>query len=156
MAVAMLSPFQLPVALRGEVAPQRVRRAADGVSVKAKEVAKAGGVQMALRWSGVVVAGAAVVLGLHLLAVGAAQVLDGHAGGPMARAAPVVPVVPVVPGDGRRLHMVRPGETFWSLAVEMQPSGDPRPLVDRLVRLNGGAGLVAGATIVLPQYPHGR
>ena len=35
---------------------------------------------------------------------------------------------------GRRVWIVRPGDTLWSIAEAVDPSGDVRPLVDRLAR----------------------
>lgn len=34
-------------------------------------------------------------------------------------------------------HVVAPGDTLWSLAVAAAPEGDPREMVDRIMRLNG-------------------
>ena len=134
-------------AARGAIQPTAAR---SSVVAHASSVAKVTGVQLVLRWSIVVIAGATLVLGLNLATARAVQSLDGPVQSGMARAATATP------GEGLRLHTVRPGETFWSLAMELQPTGDPRPLVDRLVRLNGGAGLVAGASIVLPELPPER
>jgi len=46
---------------------------------------------------------------------------------------------------------VRPGDTYWTIASRLQPQGDPRPLVDRLVASHGGGGLQAGERLVVPQ-----
>ena len=48
-----------------------------------------------------------------------------------------------------RSYVVQPGDTLWSLARRMQPSGDIRPLVDRLATRHGGAALHPGDRIVL-------
>lgn len=45
---------------------------------------------------------------------------------------------------------VESGDTLWTIARRMQPSGDVRPLVDQLVQLNGTSPLVPGATVVVP------
>lgn len=45
---------------------------------------------------------------------------------------------------------VAPGDTFWSIARRLQPDGDVRPLVDRLVRDHGGAVLLVGERIAAP------
>ena len=45
---------------------------------------------------------------------------------------------------------VGPGDTVWSIARRLQPSGDVRPLVDRLVQAHGGTVLRVGERIVVP------
>lgn len=40
--------------------------------------------------------------------------------------------------------VVQPGDTLWSIARALKPSGDVRPLVDRLVERTGGVTVVAG------------
>ena len=163
MAAVMISPFAGPsgrpaqagrarfaepaVAARPAMRPTAVK---PSVVAHASNTVRVTGAQLVLRWSMVVAAGAILVLGLNLAMARVVQSLDGPVQSVTARAATANP------GEGLRLHTVRPGETFWSLAAELQPTGDPRPLVDRLVRLNGGAGLVAGASIVLPELPPAR
>ena len=46
--------------------------------------------------------------------------------------------------------IVKPGDTLWSIARKMQPTGDVRPLVDRIATLNNGYGLIAGQALLLP------
>ena len=46
--------------------------------------------------------------------------------------------------------IVKPGDTLWSIARKMQPTGDVRPLVDRIATLNNGYGLTAGQALLLP------
>jgi Tfp pilus assembly protein FimV len=53
------------------------------------------------------------------------------------------------PPAGRPVHVVQPGETLWSIARTLHPDGDIRPLVDRLVELNGGDHLEVGQVLVL-------
>ena len=45
---------------------------------------------------------------------------------------------------------MQPGETLWSIAGALRPSGDVRSLVRALARLNGGASLQVGQRLVLP------
>jgi hypothetical protein len=42
------------------------------------------------------------------------------------------------------------GETLRSIAEELRPGQDPRPLVDRLARLNGGSAITAGGSVLVP------
>ena len=46
--------------------------------------------------------------------------------------------------------IVKPGDTLWSIARKLQPTGDIRPLVDRIAKINNGHSLMAGQTLVLP------
>ncbi len=55
-----------------------------------------------------------------------------------------------LPADAGRTYVVQPGDTFWSIAREVEPEGDVRPVVDRLVAEHGGATLVVGEPIRLP------
>lgn len=52
------------------------------------------------------------------------------------------------PGD--QLRIAQPGDTFWALAVELAPDRDPRPVVDLLVSVNGGASIDAGQRLIIP------
>jgi LysM repeat protein len=52
-----------------------------------------------------------------------------------------------------RIYVVRPGDTLWGIARrESGPREDPRPLVDRLIRLNRirDALISPGQRLVLP------
>tara|TARA_B100001245_G_scaffold64586_1_gene44763 strand:+ start:3615 stop:3803 length:189 start_codon:yes stop_codon:yes gene_type:complete len=51
---------------------------------------------------------------------------------------------------GGRVVLVHPGDTLWSIARGLQPTGDVRPLIDRIAELNGGHSLTAGQTLMLP------
>jgi Tfp pilus assembly protein FimV len=51
---------------------------------------------------------------------------------------------------GGRVILVQPGDTLWSIARGLQPTGDVRPLIDRIAELNGGHSLIAGQTLMLP------
>ena len=46
--------------------------------------------------------------------------------------------------------VVQPGDTFWSIARSVQPSGDVRPLVAQLAREHGGSALQPGDRISVP------
>ena len=56
-----------------------------------------------------------------------------------------------VPAQGFSAYVVQPGDTFWSIARRLEPDGDPRPLVDRLVAEHGSAVLEVGERIALPE-----
>lgn len=45
---------------------------------------------------------------------------------------------------GRVSVTVSPGDTIWSIASDLAPGDDPRPVVDAIVEANGGATLVPG------------
>jgi hypothetical protein len=47
-------------------------------------------------------------------------------------------------------YVVRPGDTPWSIAQRLDPTGDPRPVADELVAQAGGDVLIAGERLVLP------
>jgi hypothetical protein len=74
----------------------------------------------------------------------ASIVLGALGGGSLT--APERPL-PVVAGQ---VYEVQPGDTFWAIARSLDPDGDPRILVDRLVADNGGPVLVVGEQIRLP------
>jgi hypothetical protein len=62
--------------------------------------------------------------------------------------APVVaPPALEVADDGT--YLVQPGDTLWSIAESLRPSGDVRPLVDELAERVGSGSLQAGARIDL-------
>jgi nucleoid-associated protein YgaU len=52
------------------------------------------------------------------------------------------------------LHVVvQSGDSIWSIARRVQPTGDVRPLVDNITRANGSAAITAGQTILVPLQP---
>lgn len=44
-----------------------------------------------------------------------------------------------------------PGDTMWSVARELAPESDPRPVVAALIDANGGESLQIGQQIVIPK-----
>ncbi len=91
-----------------------------------------------------IVVAAGLVLALVVLAPvlvsGASAVGRAYGLGP----APVVRVAP--PADGP-IVIAQPGDTLWSIARRLQPTGDIIPLVDRLAALHGPGVLLAGDRI---------
>lgn len=64
-------------------------------------------------------------------AAGLLGLLGGHA---LARPSTVGPGVRPA---ASRVYVVQPGDTVWSIAARIAgPAGDPRPLVDGLIRTN--------------------
>jgi hypothetical protein len=48
-----------------------------------------------------------------------------------------------------RQYVVRPGDTLWTIATELAPDADPRPVVDALREANGGPVLEVGARLTV-------
>jgi hypothetical protein len=59
-----------------------------------------------------------------------------------------------IPGSQRTangyVYTVQPGDSVWSIATELDPSGDPRPVVAKIDAELGGTSIVPGEHIVLP------
>lgn len=68
----------------------------------------------------------------------------------LARTTFAVMTAEPVPPAPAVVHLVQPGETYWSIAVGLEPEGDVRELVDRLVAGNDGRVLRAGDRLLLP------
>ena len=49
-----------------------------------------------------------------------------------------------------RVYVVQPGDTLWSIAHHLQPSGDERPTVAALASVVGGRALQPGQSLTLP------
>lgn len=66
-------------------------------------------------------------------------------------------VVPTASADGASAAgaslpdhvVVRPGDTLWSIAMDLRPEGDVRPLVDELAARAGGGSIQVGQRISL-------
>ncbi len=82
--------------------------------------------------------------GVAALSAVVSIVLGALGGGSLT--APERPL-PVVAGQ---VYEVQAGDTFWAIARSLDPDGDPRPIVDRLVAEHGGPVLVVGEQIRLP------
>jgi LysM repeat protein len=44
-------------------------------------------------------------------------------------------------------HVVQPGDSLWSIAEQLEPGRDPRPVVDALTAARGGKPLVPGEVV---------
>jgi hypothetical protein len=55
-------------------------------------------------------------------------------------------------GTATGVHVVRPGETLWSISHVVAPGSDPRETVSRIMDLNGmgSASVTAGRALVVP------
>jgi LysM repeat protein len=82
----------------------------------------------------------AVVVGY--LALTGLRVLTADA----APSAPATTAVAGAPAAGS-VYVVHPGDTLWSIARSLQPSGDVRSLVDRLADRAGPGPLQAGQSL---------
>lgn len=96
---------------------------------------------------------AAMVVAVLLAAVGAVALgrgsLAGLAPSPPAATSATTAVAPAGDATASTVVEVRAGDTLWSIARRLQPSGDVRPLVDRLIAAHGSTALAAGDRIVL-------
>jgi nucleoid-associated protein YgaU len=60
---------------------------------------------------------------------------------------------PALAGEAVAAHsayVVQPGDTLWSIAVRLDPTGDPRPVVAKLESELGSDNVVPGEQLVLP------
>jgi hypothetical protein len=57
------------------------------------------------------------------------------------------PSSPLAPGS---TYVVQPGDTLWSIATRLDPTGDPRSIVGRLAAETGSETVVVGEHIALP------
>ena len=87
--------------------------------------------------------GSAHALRELLLAAGVGLVLRA-AGGSITHEPPAAPANPIAATAD---YVVQPGDTLWSVARRLQPEGDVRPVVDRLVAERGSSGLAVGEVI---------
>ena len=65
-------------------------------------------------------------------------------------AAPVGVLPGTVRTTGGYLYTVRSGDTLWSIATRLDPSGDPRPLVAQIDSHLEGTGIYPGERILVP------
>lgn len=84
-----------------------------------------------------------------LAAVGARAVLAGGVAPAAATAEQPTASAGVAPVASGPVHVVQPGDTLWSIAEGLEPSGDVRALVDELADRAGPGPLQAGERIPL-------
>ena len=55
--------------------------------------------------------------------------------------------------EGMHQVVVQPGQTLWSIALQADPSADPRLIVQRIVAMNSlaGANITAGQHLLVPR-----
>src|SRR5206468_4110059 len=75
-----------------------------------------------------------VLVALVLLVLAARAALGVLGGGPLATSG-----APAAGGGSAATYVVQPGDTWWTIARHLQPTGDVRGLVDRLSAEHGGA-----------------
>ena len=92
---------------------------------------------------GLVVAAVLVFGGLFLIRAGQGAPVEGSAVG--------TDLPDVAAGPGDVVMVAKPGDTLWSMARQIAPGDDPRPVVDALVAANGGATVRAGQQIIVPE-----
>ena len=99
-------------------------------------------------------AGVAVLLAL-LATIGGFGLATAASAVTSSRGPVVRPMVPgatgVAPSEdvAPTVHVVRPGDTLWSLVRRAHPRGDIRPIVQRLAHARGRATLLVGERVVV-------
>jgi hypothetical protein len=102
---------------------------------------------------GVLVAAITIAAVAYLALVGLGALLSPHSAG--AAAAGAKADVPASAASAAAapsvsvgsVYVVQPGDTLWSIARQLKPGGDIRPLVDELADRAGSGPLVAGASL---------
>ncbi len=57
----------------------------------------------------------------------------------------------LVPSVGDAVVVAKAGDSMWSIAQQLAPESDPRPVVAALVEANGGDSVQIGQQIVIPR-----
>ncbi|CAN5890536.1 hypothetical protein BH23ACT2_BH23ACT2_02200 [soil metagenome] len=98
----------------------------------------------------VVIVSLLAVIGAVAVGRGALAGLAPAPPGPAAPAAPAAPASAAVPAAGADVVVVEPGDTLWGIARRLEPTGDVRPVVDRLVAANGSTVIEPGQELIVP------
>ena len=85
-----------------------------------------------------------IVAALVALALVAGVIALGRA---VLTSASVLPPPAAAPPSSAEVVVVRPGDTLWSIAEQLEPEGDVRPVVDRLAAAHGPGPLQVGEEI---------
>jgi hypothetical protein len=85
-----------------------------------------------------------VLVAAVLVVLAGRAALGALGGGPLA-----APETPAGRGGAAAVYVVHPGDTYWSIARSLQPTGDVRALVDKLSSEHGGAPLQPGEQLAL-------
>lgn len=86
----------------------------------------------------------ALFLAVFFLVLAARAALGALGGGPLA-----APETPAGSRAAAAVYVVQPGDTYWTIARRLQPSGDVRTLVDRLSSEHAGAPLQPGEQLAI-------
>lgn len=80
--------------------------------------------------------------------------IQAPAGSDLSVPAPSVgaPVVAATPAPGDQVVVAQAGDSLWSIASDLAPQGDRRPVVAALIEANGGESLQIGQQIVIPGH----
>ena len=81
---------------------------------------------------------------LAALVLGLALPVSALGGKPISTGTAPAPLV------SHTYYTVHPGDTLWSIAVRLNPNGDPRPLVTQLATETGSDTVLVGERIWLP------
>ena len=92
---------------------------------------------------GVALAVVTALVVAYLALAGLQALTADAASAPSAGAAPAA----TAPASVGSAYVVQPGDTLWSIARTLKPSGDVRALVDRLADRVGSAPLVVGQSV---------
>ena len=131
---AVVRPHQLPLA--GAAARPRAARP-DLRLVQGGRAAAPSAEQRLVAW---------LLLALVAVVVAASAVAVGR--GALASLAPPPPAASAT--GGAATVQARAGDSLWTIARRLQPTGDVRALVDELAGLNGSTSVQAGQRVVVP------
>jgi len=103
---------------------------------------------------GVLAATITVIVVGYLALTGLGALLSPHSAGAAAAGASADAGASAAPSAAAgaasaAVYVVQPGDTLWSIARQLRPSGDIRPLVDALAERAGSGPLVAGAALAV-------